>query len=126
MNYNTQLRKLLSTFFAEQQDKHFTIDELQAVIIDVSKSALYRNINQMVDDGFVRRFRESGSRKALYQYISNPECNHHFHLKCLECGQILHMNEADSGKLTELVNSQISFTMDTNKTMLFGYCNICK
>ncbi len=125
-NYQTEQRKLLLAFFAEHPDRQFTIDVLESSIQGVSRSALYRNINQMEKEGLVQRFPKEGSRKFLYQYIGSRECAGHFHLKCGTCGSIFHMDNASSEALVVAVRKGSNFNLDQSKTMLIGYCSSCK
>lgn len=124
--YHTQQRKLLLAFFAKQADKQFTIDDLERSVEGVSISAIYRNINQMVEDGIVRRFQKESGRKFLYQYIGGRACAQHLHLTCSGCGAILHMDQETSEMLIEAVSKSTDFKLDQSKTMLFGYCASCK
>ena len=126
MEYQTEQRKTLLAYFAENPNKQFDIDELQNSIVGISKSAIYRNINRMVEMGILRRFQSEVSKKFLYQYIGSHECNEHFHLKCSVCGTILHMDTVFSEVLMDVVGRYADFDLDTSKTLLLGHCISCK
>lgn len=124
--YHTEQRKRLLTFFENHPDEQFSIDMLADSIKCISISALYRNINQMVKDGKIRRFQENTDRKSYYQYMGHPQCVGHFHLQCSACGSILHMDKATSEKLIQAIAQTSSFTLDENETILLGHCKTCK
>ncbi len=126
VNYQTEQRKYLLDFFEKNRDRQFSIDVIQNEVTAVSRSAIYRNINQMVDDGFIRRFQKEGCRKFYYQYVGNSECRAHLHLKCSACGTIFHMDLDTSNKLLEFLEHKIEFSLDINKTMLLGCCRACR
>lgn len=124
--YQTEQRKRLLAFFAAHPDEQFAIDALERSIKGVSRSAIYRNVNQMAEEGVLRRFPQEGSRKFLYQYIGSRACAEHFHLKCSACGSILHMDSEASKMLAEVINQHVDFELDQSKTLLFGCCAACK
>lgn len=123
--YQTQQRSLLLTFFAENPDIQFTIEELKKQIAGISISAVYRNINQMVAQGQVRRFQKEGSRKFCYQYIGNSACAGHLHMKCNCCGSISHLDTATEQAVQEVLRRSTRFQLDMGKTVLQGFCICC-
>ena len=103
--YNTVGKKALIEYMAKNKDKHFTVDGLYEALsslgISVGKSSLYRLIERLVADGTVRKFKESELSSAAFQYVgSDEDCSHHLHLKCAECGKLVHL---ECPKSTELV-----------------------
>lgn len=124
--YQTKQRAGLLAFLSGHPNEQFSIDIVSQAVRNVSKSAIYRNINRMVEDGIIRRFQIEGSRTFLYQYVGTPECNRHLHLKCSRCGVILHTDILFSEQLMDFVESRTSFTLDLKKTMLFGACSHCR
>ena len=124
--YETEQRRRLLSFLREHLDRHFTVEELAENISGVSLSTLYRNINQMVEEGAVRRFQEEGRRKFLYQYVGAEECSGHLHLKCNKCGRILHMNEKAVMAVMDALMDNLDFELDRGATILFGECVSCK
>ena len=125
-DYATEQRKCLLSFFEKHPDRHFAVEELVDAIEGISLSTIYRNVNQMVAEGTIRRFQNKGRRTFLYQYIGTEECSEHLHLKCSKCGRILHMDEAAAEAVTDAVKNIFDFEVDKNATILFGACNTCK
>lgn len=124
--YMTEQRKRLLAFFSSHSNKQFSIEIVEAEVDRISKSAIYRNINKMVEEGVILRFQKEGCRKFFYQYVGCPDCNNHFHLKCNYCGVIYHMGIETSMALTDLIFGKNQFELDRKKTMLFGCCTACK
>ena len=123
--YTTEQRKRLLSFFTKHLDNHFTVDALIKNIDGISPSAIYRNVNQMVDDGQLRRFQKEGQRKFLYQYIGDGECSEHIHLKCNKCDRILHITPELSAAFMSSVKNDYNFELDKSATILFGACSSC-
>lgn len=123
--YQTEQRKLLISFFTKNPDQQFTISEISERIPDISISAIYRNINSMVTDGALQRFQMEGSRQFLYQYIGGT-CSEHIHLKCNQCGKIVHMDTQSVQAVLDVVKKTTHFNIDKSKTILFGSCKSCE
>lgn len=129
--YKTKQRDLILNYFIENNDRHVTAEEVVEYLKDqgtsVGKSTVYRYLEKLVSQGIVRRFFIEEGYGACYQYIGNNEqCHEHFHLKCLSCGALLHI-ECDFLVEAErhIVNDH-GFIIDNTKTVLYGLCDKCK
>lgn len=124
--YSTKQRRLLLNFLSKNADIQFSVDDISEKLSEkkISKSAVYRNINKMTDEGIVERFIVEGSKKLLYQYVGDDECLAHLHLKCGICGTITHADCNITGDITKAA-SCAGFTLDRRRTMLFGVCSSC-
>lgn len=123
--YQTQQRKRLFDFFAEHPDREFSVEDIAKSVTGISKSAIYRNINWLVKTGAVNRIQRDGSRKFLYQYLSEA-CASHLHLRCDTCGNMLHMEADALEQLEKAVTESCDFRLDMRKTVLTGSCASCK
>ena len=123
--YGTAQRKRLLSFLENHCDEQFTVQEIFAAIDDISLSAVYRNINKMVETGWIQRFPKPGSPEFLYQYVATGHCADHLHVKCERCGCISHLNEKVERMITQLLMAEQDFSIDPSKTMLFGFCREC-
>lgn len=128
--YITGQRKLLTDFLKRHSDSCFTADELTKALLasgaSISKSAVYRNIDSLVRKGELQKSAEKGSRSFSYRYVKCASCLSHLHMKCLSCGKIIHMNDKESEIIAQTVEKSSSFTLDGQKTMLYGMCEKCK
>lgn len=124
MEYNTIQKKLLIDFMRKNHNRSFTIDEI-ASEISVGKSTIYRLMPKLIDDGTVKRFTKGTTRVFLYQYVNCKECSCHLHMKCTDCGKILHMDNTYTDKLLSNIMCDSSFSVDKNRTILFGKCSNC-
>ena len=105
---------------------HFTVEELAENINGISISTVYRNVNNLVREGIIKRFQKKAQRKFLYQYIGDDTCSEHLHLKCNKCGRILHMDNDSAKSVLNAVKSSYDFEIDKASTVLFGACISCK
>lgn len=127
--YRTGQRRALTEFFTKNRDRQFTIDMIldeMPGISSISRSAVYRNVDRMVQDGILCKSVAPGTRCALYQLIHEGECCERLHLKCEKCGRLFHMeNEGEEEKLKTMLETD-GFQLDERSTVLLGTCRECK
>lgn len=129
--YNTQQKTILTEFLTKHADRPFMIEELADELAKEypekppGKSTLYRLINKLVEEGTVKRFVKGNSRHFLYQLAGGEDCHHHLHMKCTECGKLLHMNHEQSEAVMTAIFGGSSFEVDREQTTIFGKCADC-
>ena len=84
MRYSKQRLTVLETL--QGTDSHPTADwiyhKVRVAMPNISLGTVYRNLDQMADNGTIRRIYDHGH----IRYDGNIE--RHDHLRCLGCGQI--------------------------------------
>ncbi len=129
--YMTEQRKTLEKILTDNCESAYTVDELCEKMVLLyadaapGKSTVYRLLTALVDDGSVKRFTSADKRCAAYQKIIGEHCERHLHLKCVECGKILHLDESTSDELLRRVQSSADFSVCGQSTVLFGKCRAC-
>lgn len=124
--YNTDSRRALSIFLREHADKQFTADELARELAGkVGKSTVYRLLSRLCDEGEIRQLSNGENRAAAYQAIPDDTCLSHLHIKCTECGMLIHLDESESRRIASIA-FQRSFRIDTKLTMIYGLCESCE
>lgn len=118
-------------YLSKNHDKQYTVDELYVSLINegeaVSKSSLYRLLEKLYTEGFVRKFKREGDAFAAFQYTGGrKDCEHHLHLKCSECGRLVHLECKKSVSLIEHVYKEHDFSIDNKSSVLYGTCKDCK
>jgi len=129
--YNTAGKKALIEYMAKNANRQFTVDELYSALLasgaPVGKSSLYRLLERLVSDGAVRKFKESEQSSAAFQYIGSDEgCSRHLHLKCAECGKLVHLECPNSIELIDHIYAEHGFYVDSKKSVLYGKCKDCQ
>ena len=112
MTYNTEKRTELLGFLESNADTAFSIEEICARLTadGKGKSTLYRQMAKLVEEGYVSRI-PTGSRRFVYQYRDKQHCGEHLHLKCLDCGRLLHLNAEASASLGRDLLSREGFLL---------------
>ena len=109
-------------------DKSFSAKEIADGLKDmnISISAVYRNLVDLEKEGKIRKVAKSGTREAFYQFIDCDECKEHLHITCTKCGKTTHLPDADSAMIIQKVLNKTNFDIDKNNTILYGVCDKCK
>lgn len=126
MIYNTEKRAAIEKFLSKKKESAFSIEEicLQILPDGRGKSTVYRIISEMVKDGSVRKICDPASRRVSYQHLEGKHCSEHLHLKCNECGRLIHLDEETTHELEQRLLSAKKFVLD-DSSMLFGKCESC-
>lgn len=123
-SYQTRPRTQLISFLKENPEKGYTAEELTQELSlrygedAPGKSTVYRLVNKLVQEQEIKRF-EEGYR------LTGATCHNHLHLKCMDCGKLIHMKEQDSAPLLAGVLKRNGFSVDEYQTVLLGHCNQC-
>ncbi|MBE6546131.1 MAG: Fur family transcriptional regulator [Ruminococcaceae bacterium] len=129
--YRTEQKTMLSDFLRANREHAYTVDELAEGMrlsygeAAPGKSTVYRLMTHLVEEGTVKRFVKGHSRRFVYQIVGGADCHSHLHLKCMECGKLLHLDEEVSERLLRAVRSSNDFSVDEEETVLFGACAVC-
>ncbi len=128
--YKTAGRQKLLDFLQSHPDRQFTVDELAESLNNtaekkIGKSTLYRHLSELCDGGTVRKYRSDTQSAYVYQYVGTGDCCRHFHLKCLSCGDLIHLECAVSEELLFHISSHHGFEVDSGRSILYGMCEAC-
>ena len=123
--YKTIQYKSLCDFF-ERGTKQYTSDEIIEAVCPggAGKSTVYRQLSRMTETGELRKFHDG--KRILYQYSHiSPDCGSHFHLKCISCGRLIHLNCNRISEFASHMAADHGFTLDMRQTVLYGLCAQC-
>lgn len=130
--YHTQQKTVLTDFLRQHSETPYTVEELAGELERLfgetapGKSTLYRLINRLVEEGTVKRFVKGNSRHFVYQIAGGEDCHHHLHMKCTDCGRLIHMGHEQSEMILDSIFGDTSFEVDREQTTIFGVCAECR
>lgn len=125
MTYNTGKREKILAYLKENKDNSYSLEQICSAVTDgTGKSTVYRLVSSLVGEGIVRRLAESNSRHVSYQFVGDGHCSEHLHLKCLECGKLIHLDKEASFAVGQALGGKDNFTIDTT-ALLYGRCGGC-
>lgn len=129
--YKTKQKEILLDYLTENKDIHLTAGEIVAHLREIGHplgiSTVYRRLDKLVASGLVRKYIVDENSSACYQYIGGSgECCEHFHLKCNNCGKLIHMDCSLLRQISSHMEQKHGFVIDNTKTLLYGVCSECR
>ena len=127
MRYTTKQRKLLLETLENHVDETLSVELIAALLEPeaVSRSAIYRNMSSLENEGLIKTVKLPGSQKVGFRYVGSTRCKDHLHLECTRCGRTFHLPTPATSLLIENVEQNSGFQVDTS-TVLTGICPDCK
>lgn len=128
--YKTKQRDLIMNCLIKNKENHLTaediVDHLKVNGNTVGKTTVYRYLDKLVFEGKLRKYFIEEGYSACYQYVGSEKCYEHFHLKCVGCGSLIHLECSYLQKLQSHVSNSHDFKIDSLKTVFYGRCKNCE
>ncbi|MDR2397819.1 MAG: transcriptional repressor [Spirochaetaceae bacterium] len=128
--YTTSQGKQILEYLASLGDTHVTAYEIvrhfAAAEVVIGQTTVYRHLERLAAEGKIRKYLLSDGRSACYQYISgSTDCREHFHLKCEQCGALIHVACTQLDQMQGHLRNKHDFQINLLKTTLYGTCGNC-
>ena len=89
---------------------------------------LYQKIQEekqkLIKEGKIKKFIDVSGRQGIWQYNSG-HCGQHYHLKCFDCGKVIHLECEIVENLENHIGKEHGFAIDREKTIFYGRCDLC-
>ncbi len=127
MAYKTKQSEIVLSYLKENSDSHLTANAIAMALSsqNVGKTTVYRHLEKLCRDGAVRKYILEEGDSACYQYIGDSTCHSHFHLKCLNCNKLLHLECDHLSEIETHINAHHNFKVDSSRTVFYGICEEC-
>lgn len=130
-DYKTRQKEAILSFFKENSNRHLTaadiINQINSTGENIGTATVYRYLDRLVEKGTIRKYFVDEKLGACYQYNEdNRECGHHFHLKCIECGKLIHLDCSHLQSISDHIFSEHDFVIDNSRTVFYGRCKNCE
>ncbi len=129
-SYNTKQKSIIEEYFTRNSQRYISVDEIYKNLTEtgtkIGKVTIYRYIDKLMSEGKLHKSYSENNEKSLYRLGSTSECKNHFHLKCLGCDRIIHLNCSAVSHIAQHLEADHSFSIEPSKTVLYGYCEDCK
>ena len=130
--YKTRQQAQIIGYLRSMGNAHVTVSQIvehfKVQGINIGTTTIYRQLEKLLSKGLLRKSVTDGTG-ACYQYIGE-ECSEsslpHFHLKCISCGQLLHMECMEIAKLKSHILSEHGFEIQPRQTTFYGRCSKCR
>ena len=124
--YTSSRRRLISILL--HSSKPVTITQILETDENLAQSSVYRNLGVLEEAGAVIRI-ATNDDYAHYE-LAEHILDHHHHLICSPCGEILDFHLSDSIERAleislQQVADQFDFVVDSHRLDLIGTCTSC-
>ena len=130
---STKQKEILLDFFKQNPGVHLSagdvIEHMKKEGATIGQATIYRNLESLVNDGIIAKFKIDDDSPACFEYISPDEhigdeedC---YHCKCSSCGKIIHVSCEDVKALQEHFMEEHGFKIDLKRTVFYGLCGDC-
>ena len=128
--YSTRQKRELVRFLQERKLQHFSVDDVVFEMQDrgekIGRTTVYRFLEQLAEQGSVRKY-QTVQGVTQYQHVEDSSaCDGHFHMMCRVCGNLLHVDCALMGAMTQHLMEEHGFALDPRETILVGVCQRCR
>lgn len=125
--YQTEQRKKMINLFENCPHQTLSAQDILSHIQDqdISISAIYRNLSEMVKDGILCKVSEKNRSGSLYQYVDPNHCAGIIHFKCDSCDATYHLDRNISQMLIGIAQDNFSFELNGSAAFLYGKCKNC-
>lgn len=125
MRYTPEREAIVREVFARHD--HFSVEDLYLALRkkrrQISRASIYRTLPLLIDAGLVAEvFQDSG--QTLYEHTYGHE--HHCHLRCLGCGQVVEFSEPALGEVEARLAREMGYLVDGHKLEVMGTCPACQ
>lgn len=125
MSYKTKQKELIINVL-KNKNKEFTIKEIYNELDgSVGLTTVYRLVDSLVIDGIINKS-ISNDNITYYSYLSSCLEDNHFYLKCVECGELIHVDCDCINELASHIKRHHKFDLNKNNIVINGLCNKCK
>ena len=124
LKWSKQRDYLIDVFLSA--DGHVTADELYKVVQkkypQIGYATVYRTLKLLANSGIATASR-FGHKSARFEMSRRDQ--HHDHLVCTECGDIIEFESEQIENIQETVARKKGFTITHHKLVLYGICRSC-
>ena len=128
--YKTKQQDTILKYLIAKKNQHITVNMIAEFLekqgTPVGVTTIYRHLDKLVEQGELQKYIIDGVTSACFQYIGEEaHCHEHFHLKCENCGTLIHLECGYMKDLYTHVLNHHAFDINTFKTVFYGLCKSC-
>lgn len=127
--YKTRQRGLILDCLVQNRGGHITADDVTRYLKEqgapVGRTTVYRYLEKLVAEGVVQKFSAGPGGSACFQYNGCGGEHNHFHLKCVDCGKLIHLDCDHFLEVERHILKEHGFSIDNCRTVLYGHCEDC-
>ncbi|MDO5114573.1 MAG: transcriptional repressor [Synergistaceae bacterium] len=123
--YKTKHHDSVMEILSESPARCFTVDELCELLNKegrrIGRTTVYRQLERMAAEGEAMKYISEKGESASYRF-GGGGCRLHLHLKCLDCGGLIHLDCSVAEDFSAHLSEHHAFLLDPSKTVIYGHC----
>ena len=128
--YNTKTRQLILDYLINNRQHAVSasniLEHLEEQGASPNPTTVYRYLDKLAGEQRIMKYVADKGERAVFQYVDEGRhCREHLHLKCVDCGRLIHLDEDVSDALQSDLLRAAGFTVDGRSTTIYGTCAAC-
>ncbi len=129
-SYNTKARQLILDYLITNRRHAVSaadiLDHLEAEGEHTNPTTVYRYLDKLAGEQRIMKYVADKGERAVFQYTDEGRrCHEHIHLKCVCCGEILHMDCDFMDEMRRHLYEGHGFILQCEGSVLYGLCRRC-
>ena len=122
--YNTKQQALLLNTM-KKQHQEFTVKDLYLQLKgEIGLTTIYRMVDKLVSTGEITKC-IGKDNITYYQYLGDCPLVNHFYLKCLDCGNLTHIDCDCISDMANHILTEHNFKLNHKQIIINGFCEKC-
>ena len=129
--YKTNNRTKIMDFLKSNVSRTVSVKDIDAHMrsldCPVNMTTIYRYLDKLEKDGDVMKYVSEHGEKATYQLVERShKCDSHLHLKCTDCGNVIHLDCHFMDEFAGHIASDHGFALQCKNSVIYGLCQSCQ
>lgn len=130
-SYKTANRAKILKYIQDNRDRAVTVSDIDSYLKDensgVNITTIYRYLDKLTKEGKIIKYVAEKGGMTNFQYVENGhKCDEHLHLKCKECGGVIHLECSFMNEISKHINEHHNFSLQCKNSVIYGICKKCK
>lgn len=130
--YKTKQKEVLLEYLETVPGMHITASDVcsyfKGVGRPISQATVYRQLENLVDEGVINKYIIDGNSPACFEYIGtacHEDAEVCFHCKCEKCGRLIHLHCDELEGIAAHLFAEHRFKLNPMRTVFYGLCDNC-
>ncbi len=129
--YKTNNRTKIMDYLVSNKERTVSVRDIDKHMKDtdcpVNMTTIYRYLDKLEKDGDVMKYVGKQGEQATYQYVERShKCDQHLHLKCVDCGSIIHLDCHFMEEIAGHIAGDHGFRLQCKDSVIYGQCQACQ
>ena len=129
--YKTNNRTKIMDFLVANKTKTVSVKDIdnhmKSLDCPVNMTTIYRYLDKLEREGDVMKYVSEQGDKATYQLVERShKCDSHLHLKCTDCGSVIHLDCHFMEEIADHIASDHGFALQCKNSVIYGLCQNCQ